>query len=63
MPLRRMKTKTMDSLPACPRILMFIKPWDDEVFENFFMILKALQVQEEIHVDCRITIVLPPDLN
>jgi len=47
-----MKKNTTSSLSSShlknPRIMIYIKPWDSTVFENFFVFLKTIQdLQEE----------------
>ena len=44
-----------------PKILVFIKPWDDEVFLSFVTLLEFIE-QMEGELDVSVTIVLPEDL-
>ena len=43
------------------KLLIFIKPWDDEVFVNLLKLLKFIQYQEE-QIGTSIEVVLPQDL-
>ena len=43
------------------KILIFIKPWDDEVFLNFISLLEYIELMEIAH-DIEVTVVLPEDL-
>lgn len=44
--------------------MVFIKPYDEEVFENFFVMIKYIQAQEEADEEGdSINVIIPPDLN
>ena len=42
----------------CPRILIFIKPYDEEVFINFFKLLRYI-MEKQTELNICISIVMP----
>lgn len=44
------------------RVIFFVKPFDDEVFENFFILIKYIQDEEIKYDECGFTLIVPPDL-
>ena len=48
-------------MQKCARLLIFIKPWDDDVFINLLKLLKFIEKMEK-HSGISIEIVMPEDL-
>ena len=51
----------MDTPAKCSKFLIFIKPWDDDVFVNLLVLLKFVQDNEH-ELNICIEVVLPGDL-
>ena len=51
----------MKQAPRNPSILIFIKPWDDEVFLSFITLLEFIEHMEG-ELGISVTLVLPEDL-
>ena len=58
---QKSSTRGLPSMRTCTKLLIFIKPWDDEVFVNFLKLLKFIQNHEE-QTGTSIKVVLPRDL-
>ena len=59
---RRAKTQKFDTMGCTDMTLMiYIKPFDDEVFENFLKLIKYIQDKEQAR-GCPITVMVAPDL-
>ena len=49
-----MSSVVMYNIPNRPKFLIFIKPWDDSVFQNFLILLSSIdrtQKEMEITID------------
>ena len=51
----------MDTPAKCSKFLIFIKPWDDDVFVNLLVLLKFVEDHEH-ELNICIEVVLPGDL-
>lgn len=55
-PLAKRGTSTLREIDS-PRIMIYIKPWDSEVYENFFRFVRSLQELEDKHnliIECTV---------
>jgi len=52
--ISKMSSVVMYNIPNRPKFLIFIKPWDDSVFQNFLILLSSIdrtQKEMEITID------------
>lgn len=61
MTFEKSSTRGLPSMRTSTNLLIFIKPWDDEVFVNLLHLLKFIQYHEE-QTGTSINVVLPKDL-
>jgi hypothetical protein len=55
--LNRLGTSSLSPIVPSPRIMIYLKPWDRVVFENFFVFLKTVQdLEEEFLISIDITV-------
>ena len=61
---KRQRTSKFTTNSTCEEIsiIIYIKPFDDEVFENFIKIVKYLEDKEKER-ECGIKIIVAPDLH
>eukprot|EP00353_Schmidingerella_taraikaensis_P009666 CAMPEP_0185592298 /NCGR_PEP_ID=MMETSP0434-20130131/67455_1 /TAXON_ID=626734 ORGANISM="Favella taraikaensis, Strain Fe Narragansett Bay" /NCGR_SAMPLE_ID=MMETSP0434 /ASSEMBLY_ACC=CAM_ASM_000379 /LENGTH=128 /DNA_ID=CAMNT_0028218001 /DNA_START=89 /DNA_END=471 /DNA_ORIENTATION=+ len=61
MTFERTSTHNLPRVSRCPKLLIFIKPWDDDVFINLLKLLSYIERIEQEQEIC-IEVVMPADL-